>query len=991
MASALIAVLAFSASNVYGSSDDSSNPLNAVNATSCPGLDYSTLLIGTLQSMYSFIDPMTGLLHDRRDFRDGGNIQDPSAGVFPDLPNVHLSDANNLTAQFTSGAALTLDYGLRLTYLPGNPMGFGYLAISALLNLDAPRISGLRVRGRASHGNAPLEVKLECEDGGQQIWDATFPTDTFGWVDLTLPVPTPCDLKRVNKLTFAGVDAKLRGVVGEVVWDIDHAAFTVDPSQIGQAHILPIECEGTYWPLPCRGIPTNVDNVGYGLAALGVAACVRSPVSVPGFGSPEEAILRALDTLGSWPKWSGEDPVTGFRTQTGFPWTWFSPANGFPPRDQLNVFALDQAHLASGLQILEQAAGSHACHVDARFREMIRVKARALRLGMDWRLLVHDADLATEWRARPDGGGCVGLCGIERARGNEAILRVFQSVASHAVPTSHFERLSCEVTKDDRGHTWYKTFNEQPGEDPTRCSATFVQQAPLMFLDASRLPKSPKLPVHDHLQSVTELIRAHALALPQLDGWWSDCELPDGSGYVTACQIPPSVVTPQAAILGLEFLPEAAQALCKFHRANVDRPYELGGELLNRGMRDSYSLDTKSAGDAVFIGLDQARNALALFNVLYPNFNHTGLPVVRALFAADAGAGAAYGQLRHSTVCQALSVKPNSQDFGRVLIGSSAERSFTVRNAGAVTVAGTVTAEAPFSVVSGTSFRLNPRQTQMLSVRFSPTHTGTSSGRVMFESTNGESVGIPVSGAGILPDLSVSLVTFTPATVLPGGKVSITHGVRNIATAPGNAPASVSRLLLARNQSAVTEVADLGVVNVPALNAGATRSVTQLLTVPALTPPGMYFVVARADDPNVIAELNEANNTGTSTTRLLVGSDIVVKAVATATSARIGTQVNVKYTLKNQGAGSTGAFAVSLTLVPTSDLTGVSDIAVGAGRSGIVLGAGATVSFVDSVTVPSGLAPGPYRVRVIADSGHAVAEADEGNNMLLTNILNIVR
>ena len=57
----------------------------------------------------------------------------------------------------------------------------------------------------------------------------------------------------------------------------------------------------------------------------------------------------------------------------------------------------------------------------------------------------------------------------------------------------------------------------------------------------------------------------------------------------------------------------------------------------------------------------------------------------------------------------------------------------------------------------------------------------------------------------------------------------------------------------------------------------------------------------------------------------------------------------------------------------------------------IVLGAGATVSFVDSVTVPSGLAPGPYRVRVIADSGHAVAEADEGNNMLLTNILNIVR
>jgi hypothetical protein len=639
--------------------------MSVADASSCP--DHSTLLSGTLQSVYSFIDPLTGLLHDKRLFLDHGSADSPPAGILPDLPDWQLApdQFQNLKVEFISGEPLTLDHGLKLTYVATAGSKFGYLAIPANMNLDAPRISGLKIRGRASRPNAPLEVKLECADGRQQIWDAVFGTGTFDWRELTLPTPVPCDLTRVNVLTFAASDAKLPGVLGEVVWEIDHAAFTVEPAEIGKAHTPPLTCEGTYRPLPCRGIATNVDNVGYGLAALAVAACLRRPVNVPGFDAPEQAILRALDTLESWPKWGGESPGTAFQGRTGFPWTWFSPVNGLPPRDLLNVFALDQAHLASGLQVVEQAAGSPACELDPRFREMIRVKARALRLGMDWRLLVRDGDLAIEWRVRPDGSGCSGLCGTEGARGNESILRTFQSVASKAVAAAHFAKLSCEVTAVAGGHAWYKTFNEQPCEDPTRCSATFVQQAPLIFLDGSRLPKSPTLKIHDHVESVTELMRAHGLDLPQLRGW-SDCQLPDGTDYKAACAIPASVVTPQAAILGLEFVPQAAQSLCEFHKAGVDRPYALGGTERNRGMRDSYSLETRSVGNAVFLGLDQARNALALFNVLYPNFGNTGLPVVRALFAADAGASEAYETLRKMTVCDdapALTIATNAASY----------------------------------------------------------------------------------------------------------------------------------------------------------------------------------------------------------------------------------------------------------------------------------------------------------------------------------------
>src|SRR5206468_3921062 len=116
-------------------------------------------------------------------------------------------------------------------------------------------------------------------------------------------------------------------------------------------------------------------------------------------------------------------------------------------------------------------------------------------------------------------------------------------------------------------------------------------------------------------------------------------------------------------------------------------------------------------------------------------------------------------------------------------------------------------------------------------------------------------------------------------------------------------------------------------------------------TVPPLTPAGRYFVVARADNANALAESNEANNEGASSTRLTVGPDILVTAAATATtSAAPGTNVSVRYTLKNQGAGPTGAFAVSVALAPTSDLTGASDIPVGVTRSGIVLGVGTKAS-----------------------------------------------
>ena len=43
------------------------------------------------------------------------------------------------------------------------------------------------------------------------------------------------------------------------------------------------------------------------------------------------------------------------------------------------------------------------------------------------------------------------------------------------------------------------------------------------------------------------------------------------------------------------------------------------------------------------------------------------------------------------------------------------------------------------------------------------------------------------------------------------------------------------------------------------------------------------------------------------------------------------------------------------------------------------------------LSIPADTAPGSYRIRVIADANSAVPEADEGNNSVLTGLLNVVR
>ena len=166
------------------------------------------------------------------------------------------------------------------------------------------------------------------------------------------------------------------------------------------------------------------------------------------------------------------------------------------------------------------------------------------------------------------------------------------------------------------------------------------------------------------------------------------------------------------------------------------------------------------------------------------------------------------------------------------------------------------------------------------------------------------------------PDLNVPTVTFTPVAIAPGGNISVTHVVKNLSPAPGNAGLSTSRLLLSTDQTIAGQVADLGTVNVPSIVAGGMTTVTRSAQVPIGLPPGPYFVLAQADNADVILEQNQTNNLGASATRLVVGPDMTVTTASTVAGAIPGANVSVSYTLKNTGS-ATPAFNVGFVLVPS--------------------------------------------------------------------------
>src|SRR5207245_868717 len=122
----------------------------------------------------------------------------------------------------------------------------------------------------------------------------------------------------------------------------------------------------------------------------------------------------------------------------------------------------------------------------------------------------------------------------------------------------------------------------------------------------------------------------------------------------------------------------------------------------------------------------------------YGGLSYPGL----SSFAAASGLERA-GLRMHKELCfQTFHIPappPTTVDFGSVVVGQSADRSFTVTNTGGGTLTGAASTSAPFSIVAGGSFSLGAGASQVVVVRFTPTTVGVFSANVSFTSNGGDS------------------------------------------------------------------------------------------------------------------------------------------------------------------------------------------------------------------------------------------------------------
>lgn len=108
------------------------------------------------------------------------------------------------------------------------------------------------------------------------------------------------------------------------------------------------------------------------------------------------------------------------------------------------------------------------------------------------------------------------------------------------------------------------------------------------------------------------------------------------------------------------------------------------------------------------------------------------------------------------------------------------------------------------------------------------------------------------------PDLTVTSLT-APSSAIAGAAISASDTTRN--QGADVAPASVTTFYLSSNSSFDAGDLLLAARDVPPLGPGASAAGAVTLPLPASTPAGTYYIVARSDGTDLMGEAQEGNNT----------------------------------------------------------------------------------------------------------------------------------
>jgi subtilase family serine protease len=195
---------------------------------------------------------------------------------------------------------------------------------------------------------------------------------------------------------------------------------------------------------------------------------------------------------------------------------------------------------------------------------------------------------------------------------------------------------------------------------------------------------------------------------------------------------------------------------------------------------------------------------------------------------------------------------------------------------------------------------------------------------------------------------------------------------------------SVTRYYLsADGQKGSGDTLLIGSRQVRSLTAGASHAGPAVpVTLPSTTAVNTYYLLACADDRDIVAEMDNSNNCRAATTTVQVTRpDLVITVVSNPPpSVARGGHFAVSDTIQNQGAVSSESSRTRYYLSVDGEKGSGDTLLIGT-RVSPVLAAGASSSGpAISVTIPSTTPPGLHYLLACADDVAVVIETDENNN-----------
>ena len=214
-----------------------------------------------------------------------------------------------------------------------------------------------------------------------------------------------------------------------------------------------------------------------------------------------------------------------------------------------------------------------------------------------------------------------------------------------------------------------------------------------------------------------------------------------------------------------------------------------------------------------------------------------------------------------------------------------------------------------------------------------------------------------------VPDLVVSSISTNKSSYQAGETIQVTVKVCN----QGTGTASVFKVSLSSNAFSVQTK------NTSALGAGASRTVTFAYTAPTYTSNTKVTFMAKADSTNVIRELNESNNSRSTSTTVKAGlPDLsIITLYSDKPSYEAGETVRVTVKVRNSGytAVSSSVLKLQISSVGTKSKT----VPSLAGNEGV-----RTIRF--TFTAPTKLTDQTIALKATIDPSNAVKESNERNN-----------